>query len=627
MLIPKKQNVEDLKDLRPISLVGGLYKILAKVLANRIKRVLGKVISPVQSAFVEGRQILDAVLIANEAVDSIIRRKESGIVCKLDIEKAYDHLSWEFLTQVMEKMGFGKRWVSWMKWCVSTASFSILVNGSPAGFFQNSRGLRQRDPLSPYLFVIGMEALSRLLNRAVDGNYLYGSKIADRDGVGSEISHLLYADDTLLFCGANKDQLKYLGWILMWFEALSGLRINLNKSEIVPIGSVDNVLELAVEIGCGIGSLPSSYLGLPLGASHKALGVWDTVEDRFRKRLSSWKAQYISKGGRLTLIQSILSSLPIYCLSLFRMPVTICNKLEKIQREFLWSGGSLAKKSHLVNWKTVCTAKKKGGLDLRRFAILNKALMCKWCWCFANERDALWRKVIRSKFGEDYGGWCSGDIKGGFGVGLWKEIRKEWPQLIQNTYLALGNGRRISFWRDVWCGEEALSLMFPNLFRLTAQKNARVAEVWNWDSGEGGWNSIFLRSFNDWELEEVVRFFQVLYRNQLRSLMEDKIIFKGSRNDVFSVSSMYRVLDCSPQVAFPSRLIWNPVIPPRMGFFAWEASWGKVLTLDQLKRRGRALANRCFLCEDDEEDINHLLLHCKKARMLWDLLLSIVGTS
>ena len=606
---------------------GSLYKILAKVLANRIKRVLGKVISPVQSAFVEGRQILDAVLIANEAVDCIIKRKESGLACKLDIEKAYDHLSWEFLIQVLEKMGFGSRWVSWVKWCISTASFSIMVNGSPAGFFQSSRGLRQGDPLSPYLFVIGMEVLSRLLNRAVSGNYLYGCKIGDREGEGSVISHLLYADDTLLFCDANKDQLKYLSWVLMWFEVLSGLRINLKKSEIIPIGPVDNVQELADEIGCGIGSLPSYYLGLPLGAKHKALGVWDTVEDKFRKRLSSWKSQYISKGGRLTLIQSTLSSLPIYCLSLFRMPVSIATRLEKIQREFLWSGDSLARKTHLVNWKTVCTAKKKGGLGLRRFSILNKALLCKWCWRFATERDSLWRKVICSKFGEDFGGWCSGDINGGFGVGLWKEIRKEWPQLVQNTYLALGNGRRISFWKDVWCGEEALSLTFPNLFRMTAQKDAKVADLWNWDSGEGGWNPIFLRSFNDWELEEGVRFLQVLYRTQISPLKEDKIIFKGSRNDVFSVSSMCRVLDRSPQVAFPYRIIWNPALPPRLRFFGWEASWGKVLTLDQLKRRGRALANRCFLCEEDEEDINHLLLHCIKARMLWDLLFAIVGTS
>ena len=122
------------------------------------------------------------------------------------------------------------------------------------------------------------------------------------------------------------------------------------------------------------------------------------------------------------------------------------------------------------------------------------------------------------------------------------------------------------------------------------------------------------------------RFLQVLYRKKIKPLIEDKILFKGSRNDAYSVSSMYRVLEGFPQTDFPSRSIWNSVVPPRMGFFAWEASWGKVLTLDQLKRRGRALANRCFLCEEDEEDINHLLIHCKKARMLWDLLLSIVGT-
>ena len=127
-----------------------------------------------------------------------MRRKEQGMVCKLDMEKAYDSISWEFIYQVMGRMGFSSRWLSWIKWCISTASFLVLVNGSPAGFFPSSKGLRQGDPLSPYLFVIGMEALSCLINRVVEGNDLSGSRIAVGRGEDLVISHLLYADDTLI---------------------------------------------------------------------------------------------------------------------------------------------------------------------------------------------------------------------------------------------------------------------------------------------------------------------------------------------------------------------------------------------------------------------------------------------
>ena len=130
VLIPKKRDAEDIKDFRPISLLGGLYKILAKVLANRLKKVVGKVVSEAQNAFVEGRQILDATLIANEAVDATLRRRDSGVLCKLDIEKTYDHLDWEFLLELLSKMGFGSKWISWINWCISSASFSVMVNGS-----------------------------------------------------------------------------------------------------------------------------------------------------------------------------------------------------------------------------------------------------------------------------------------------------------------------------------------------------------------------------------------------------------------------------------------------------------------------------------------------------------------
>ena len=165
VLIPKKEGAGDLKDFRPISLVEGLYKWLAKVLANRLKGVLAKVISLSQNAFVEGRQIMDAILIANEAIDSILKSNNGAILYKLDIEKAYDHVDWSFLLAVLGKMGFRGRWYSWIKWCLSTVSFSVLVNDSPTGFFQGSRGLRQGDPLSPYLFVIVMEAFSCLMKK------------------------------------------------------------------------------------------------------------------------------------------------------------------------------------------------------------------------------------------------------------------------------------------------------------------------------------------------------------------------------------------------------------------------------------------------------------------------------
>ena len=139
----------DLGDFRPISLLGGLYKLLAKVLANRLKKVIGKVVSPYQNPFVTGRQILDASLIANEVIDAWQKMGEKGIICKLDIEKAYDSINWQFLMKVMQKMGFGSKWLSWMWWCISTAKYSVMVNGVPAGFFSSSKYCVKGTPSLP----------------------------------------------------------------------------------------------------------------------------------------------------------------------------------------------------------------------------------------------------------------------------------------------------------------------------------------------------------------------------------------------------------------------------------------------------------------------------------------------
>ena len=335
-LIPKKNNALNIKDFRPISLVGSVYKLLSKVLANKLRRVLDKLISESQNSFVGSRQILDSVLIANECLDSRLKCRTPGVVCKLDIEKAYDHVNWDALFYLLERMGFGNRWRSWLKTCVSTVRFSVLVNGSPASFFSSSRGLRHGDHLSPLLFLLIMEVLSRILKKTEEEGFIQGFHVGPVNSSGIRVSHLLFTDDTILFCDVSKEQILSIKLVLTCFQAFTSLKVNVGKSEIIPIGEVRNIQSLANILQCKLNNLPMIYLGMPLGSLYKTTSIWNSILERMEKKLSGWKQLYLSKGGRLTLLKSTLSSLPTYYLSLFTIPKAVANRLERIQRNFLW---------------------------------------------------------------------------------------------------------------------------------------------------------------------------------------------------------------------------------------------------------------------------------------------------
>ncbi|XP_019257859.1 PREDICTED: uncharacterized protein LOC109236094 [Nicotiana attenuata] len=278
----------------PISLVGSIYKIISKVLSNRLKKVLDVSVSSSENAYVEGRQILNATLVENELVDSRRKNREPDLLCKLDLEKAFDRVNWEFLDFIMMWMGFGVRWRGWIKFCISSVRFSVLVNGSPCGFFGSSRGLKQGGG-----FLRGFSAPIGVLSTR-------------------RVSHLLFTDDTLVFCDADMDQLTYLKQVLQWFQIVPGLKINLGKCEISPLGEVANIDVLSHVLRCKVGSLPTTYLGLPLGALHKDTTVWNSAIERVEKRLAGWQKWYLSKGGKEVLIKSTLSSMPTYCLSLLQ---------------------------------------------------------------------------------------------------------------------------------------------------------------------------------------------------------------------------------------------------------------------------------------------------------------------
>ncbi|RVX05565.1 putative mitochondrial protein [Vitis vinifera] len=413
--------------------------------------------------------------------------------------------------------------MEWIWWCISTAKFSVMINGVPVGFFSNSKGLRQGDLLSPYLFVLGMEVLSNLIRRAVDGGFLSGCRIRGRGEEEMIVSHLLFADDTIIFCEARKEQLSALSWILAWFEAASGLRINLDKNVLIPVGEVEDIEEMVVELGCKVGLLPTVYLGLPLGAHHKVVSMWDGVEERMRKRLAQWKRQYISKGGRITLIKSTMASLPIY------------NILER--------------KVYLIKWEVVCTQKEKGGLGIRKIDPLNKALL---------------------EFG-----WRTKEARGTYGVGIWKEILKE----------------------AKWCWD---NIKFK-LFELAVHRNATINEMWDPSMGQGGWNLRFHRDFNDWELDLIRGLLNRLRDFRITS-EEDAVLWKEGSHGKCGVKVAYNVLTVINACAFPTKCVWVDKVPTKTAFFAWEAAWGKILTLDRLLKRGWQLPNRYFLCGCEEEN-------------------------
>lgn len=263
-LISKISAPTKVKDYRPISCCSTLYKIISKVLTRRLKPIISTLVGRSQSAFIEGRSIVDNILFSHE-IFKVYNRKGVSPRCvlKVDLRKAYDTLDWRFLKQLLIDLGFPTKFIHWIMMCVSIVSYSLMINKGVTKPFKAKRGIRQGDPMSPYLFVLAMEYLGRELCQLQENrDFNFHPRCRQLESI-----HICFADDLLMYCRADLISLKLLNNAFNRFLKVTDLQANLDKSFLYVAGVPEHTKQsLLMELGFVEGSLPFRYLGVPLAS-------------------------------------------------------------------------------------------------------------------------------------------------------------------------------------------------------------------------------------------------------------------------------------------------------------------------------------------------------------------------
>lgn len=387
-LVPKKPGASLITDYRPISCLNTVYKTISRLLVKRLKPILTSVIVPNQTAFVKGRILVENTVLASELINGY--HKNSGqkrITIKVDIAKAFDTLSWDFLLSCLEGLGLPELFVRWLKACVCTTSFTLGYNGAVHGFFQGRRGLRQGDPLSPYLFVIALNNLSLMLNKAArELKFNYHLRCDS-----ARLTHLCFADDLLIFMDGSIESLQAVLQILKEFEFRSGLAVSLQKSAFFSSGLSDEERDI-IQFSTGMpqGTLPVRYLGVPLCTKKLSLVNCEGLIQQVKRKFNSWSARTLSFAGRLLLIKTVVAGITNFWCSSFVLPKACIKRINSLCWVFLWKGNIEEHHTARVSWETVIKSKKERGLGVRDLTKWNKACMLKLIWLLFFRAGSIW---------------------------------------------------------------------------------------------------------------------------------------------------------------------------------------------------------------------------------------------
>lgn len=340
---------------------------------------------------------------AQELFHALKKRDFCGresLAIKLDMSKAYDRLEWNFLHNVLISFGFNEGWVAMVMKLVSTVSYKFKVNGVLGNTIFPKRGLREGDPLSPYLFILAANALSHMLSRGLEERRIKGMKLARS---APTLTHLFFADDAVLFAQANGEEDFQIIQILNDYPKASGQRINLMKSGIifgrfVPIGIRTKIQGI---LGMQEWDNPGKYLGLlaDWGRARSAGLAW--IKERVLGKIEGWKENLLHMAGKEVLIKAVLQAIPLYAMPILRFPINLCKSICSEIARFWWSSSGKRRGMHWKSWDKLTRNKMEGGLGFKDFKLMNSAHLAKQAWRAIKNPNALWVQALKAFYYPD----------------------------------------------------------------------------------------------------------------------------------------------------------------------------------------------------------------------------------